>query len=55
MKLHPDIIVHLIEYVPVYGRWDDLFETLYYPEILEQVCTALRNGDSLACKWAPRK
>lgn len=45
----------LSKHVPTYGRYDDLYETLSHTHSLATIVDAIRSGDSLACKWAPRK
>lgn len=40
-----------------YGRWDDLLvlvDTKLEKEALDEIATALRNGNGLAAKWMPR-
>lgn len=46
---------HLSKHVPTYGRYDDLYETLSHIESIATVVNAIRSGNTLACKWAPRK
>lgn len=55
---HPNVSVRLMHKLPLLGRWDDLFS---YTDsgnrklALEMFADALRSGDSLAAKWAPRE
>lgn len=55
---YPEVIRENIDLVPFYGRWDDLF-VIEQPRVrktaMEFYAVALRNGDGLASKWAPRK
>lgn len=48
----------LIPFVPVVGRWDDLFALVNTPleeDALSFYAAALQSGDGLAAKWAPRE
>lgn len=48
----------LIPFVPVVGRWDDLFALVNTPlesDALSFYVEALEAGDALAAKWAPRE
>ena len=48
----------LIPFVPVVGRWDDLFALVNTPleeDALSFYSDALQSGDALAAKWAPRE
>lgn len=52
-----DLAVALARKVPEIGRWDDVF-ALTGParvEGLKMFADAIRAGNGLACKWAPRK
>ena len=51
-KLRPNLGL-----IPFFGRWDDMLEFFGTPleeEALDLISSALREGDGLACKWAPR-
>jgi hypothetical protein len=49
----------LLSKVPEIGRWDDMLDVLQaghdFDYVLERYGAALRFGDRLAAKWAPRK
>jgi hypothetical protein len=47
-----------IQYIPLYGRWDDLLSlvgTRLEKQAFEFIQVSLSNGDGLAAKWMPRK
>lgn len=47
-----------ISSIPRYGRWDDLMALVDTPlesHAINYWAQAIRNGDPLACKWAPRE
>lgn len=54
----PDTVISLLGVVAEYGRWDDLL-VFEQPRVasaaLSVYADALRRGDGLASKWAPRK
>jgi hypothetical protein len=55
---HPDVARAFIKFVPVYGRFDDVFEGIDTPietDVLDFYAEALEAGDALAGKWAPRE
>jgi hypothetical protein len=55
---NPVLAGRLMPKVPLLGRWDDLFvytDPINRRKALEMYADALRNGDSLASKWAPRE
>ena len=55
---NPDLAGRLMHKVPFLGRWDDLFvytDPINSRKALEMYADALRNGDGLAAKWAPRE
>jgi hypothetical protein len=55
---NPDLAGKLMHKVPFLGRWDDLFayqDPINRRKALEMYADALRNGDGLAAKWAPRE
>lgn len=57
-KHHPDALAKLIQFVPEFGRWDDLlgFKTTKFKEIAYGVITlALNDQNQLCAKWCPRK
>lgn len=57
-KHHPDTLAKLIQFVPEFGRWDDLlvFKTAKFKEIAYGVITlALKDQNQLCAKWCPRK
>jgi hypothetical protein len=60
---HPERIEHLLEYLPEYGRYDDLFElfdtqletkvmALIRKQLMEDM-SSQKNGISLIAKWLP--
>ncbi|MGL5921973.1 DUF2828 family protein [Chroococcidiopsis sp.] len=67
VKHHPSILPMILDLVPLYGRWDDLFAlegTAFYPDVLKLFSEQLKddldilntnpNGSiSLAAKWSP--
>jgi hypothetical protein len=55
---NPDLAGKLMHKVPLLGRWDDLFayaDPINRRKAFEMYADALRNGDGLAAKWAPRE
>ena len=55
---NPSMVKRLLPLVAEYGRWDDLlvFKTAeVQTEALNVYAQALRSGNGLAAKWAPRK
>jgi len=58
-KYDVDYLLRILHLVPVLGRWDDLFEVMNNEKsaraVLGLYAEALRNGDGLAAKWAPRE
>ena len=55
---NPAEAAKFMEKVPVIGRWDDLFayeDPINRRAALEFFAEALRNGNMLAAKWAPRE
>lgn len=55
---NPELAGRLMHKVPLLGRWDDLFayqDPINRRKALEMYADALRNGDGLAAKWAPRE
>lgn len=55
---NPTLAGRLMPKVPLLGRWDDLFvytDPINRRKALEMYADALRNGDGLASKWAPRE
>lgn len=57
-KHHPSTLETLIQFVPEFGRWDDLlvFNTNKFKEIAYGVITlALKDQNQLCAKWMPRK
>ncbi len=56
----PIVLERLIPYVPEYGRWDDLIESLpllspLFASAAKAMHSAIVGGNALAAKWAPRK
>ncbi len=57
-EIQRSVIQNNLQNIPYYGRWDDLFCLLDTPlerEALELYSNALKAGDALAAKWAPRE
>lgn len=57
-EFYPEIALQVLPYVPVYGRWDDLFVvfgTEVEPDALAFITEALNAGDKLCAKWMPRE
>jgi hypothetical protein len=55
---NPALAGKLMHKIPLLGRWDDLFayqDPINRRKALEMYADALRNGDGLAAKWAPRE
>ena len=55
---HPNIVRNLLQYVPVFGRWDDMFYFLGTPveeEAIGLLYHAILSGDKLAAKWTVRE
>ena len=55
---NPELAGRLMHKVPFLGRWDDLFvynDPINRRKALGMYADALRNGDGLAAKWAPRE
>jgi hypothetical protein len=55
---NPALAGRIMHKVPLLGRWDDLFvyqDPINRRKALEMYADALRNGDGLAAKWAPRE
>jgi len=54
----PSLSARVMHKVPLLGRWDDLFvyaDPINRRKALQMYADALRNGDGLAAKWAPRE
>lgn len=54
----PTLAGRLMHKIPLLGRWDDLFvyqDPINRRKALEMYADALRNGNGLAAKWAPRE
>ena len=59
-RRHPEVAAALVRAGAVqrFGRWDDMLHlqsAVVWPEVQEQVLTALRANDRLAAKWMPRQ
>lgn len=53
-----EVVSRIIQKVPEIGRWDDLLclqDTFAEEQAISSFGVALRQGDSLAAKWLPRK
>lgn len=57
-KYHTDALRKNVQYIPEYGRWDDVLELLETPlelEALRLIASGLQEGNGLCAKWMPRK
>lgn len=57
-KMNPTLAGSVMHKIPELGRWDDLFvyqNPLNRSRALEMYADALRDGNGLAFKWAPRE
>jgi hypothetical protein len=55
---HPEVAMKMVEHVPEYGRWDDLFVAFDTPvenTMLSFIYTNLLSGNKLLAKWMPRE
>lgn len=57
-KNHPKVLIRLLPYISEFGRWDDIL--IFEDKEVEAAALniyglALRSGNGLAAKWAPRK
>lgn len=55
---NPELAGDLMHKIPELGRWDDLFaytDPLNRQKAFQMYAEALRNGNALAAKWAPRE
>lgn len=55
---HAEALRANVQYIPEYGRWDDVLELLGTPlelEALRLVASGLHEGNGLCAKWMPRK
>ena len=58
-RTDPSVLGALIEYVPEFGRWDDLLvlniNSPTFREVASLLKASIENGNGLAAKWTPRK
>lgn len=57
-RTYPSVARELIQFIPQFGRWDDmicLFDTPVENEALQAISAALTAGDGLCAKWMPRE
>jgi hypothetical protein len=57
-KLHSSTAKSILEYIPEYGRWDDIFAfigTTIEDNALNLIVTGLNTKNGLCAKWVPRK
>lgn len=55
---NPEATLRVLQRVPELGRWDDVLafvDTAVGEQALDMYAVALRAGDALAAKWAPRE
>ena len=55
---HKEEFYKYLDKVPEFSRWDVLFDitaTSKDEKILDYICTEIKNGNALLCKWMPRK
>ena len=55
---NPSVLENVIQFIPTYGRWDDLhclFNTPLELKAIKLIVEGLENGSGLAAKWTPRK
>lgn len=55
---YPDLASYLVEFIPEYGRFDDLFEAVDTPvekAAFTLIFQEVFNGNKLAAKWMPRE
>jgi hypothetical protein len=55
---YPKQVYHLVQYIPEFGRWDDvleLFDTKLEPVALDLIYRGLRECNALCAKWMPRQ
>lgn len=54
-KYHREDLYQYLNYVPEFSRWDVLFDFVDDAKIMEYIITQFKEGNSLLCKWLPRK
>jgi hypothetical protein len=54
-KTSPEFIVDNAKALSELGYWKDLIPYLYLDGVVSVFAQAIKDGDRLACKWAPRK
>ena len=57
-EVHPEALRKNVQYIPEYGRWDDVLELIDTPlelEALRLVAAGLKDENGLCAKWMPRK
>jgi hypothetical protein len=55
---NPTVLENVIQFIPTYGRWDDLhclFNTTLELKAIKLIVEGLESGNGLAAKWTPRK
>ncbi len=56
---YPDVAVRLLKFIPVFGRWDDVWHTTVATKIesnaFDFILHAIKAGQALAAKWMPRE
>ena len=54
-KTSPDFISDNAVSLANLGYWKDLIHYFHIPKVVSTFAQAIKEGDRLACKWAPRK
>ena len=54
-KTSPDFIADNVKTIAELGYWKDLLPYFHIKEVIITFAQAIKDGDRLACKWAPRK
>lgn len=57
-EAHPESLLKNLEYIPEFGRWDDLLAlegTDLEGDAFSLISRAIEDGNGLAAKWMPRK
>ena len=54
-KTSPEFISDNAKVIADLGYWKDLLPYFHIPKVISVFAQAIKDGDRLACKWAPRK
>lgn len=52
---HKTDLLDYLDYVPEFSRWDVLFDFIDDDVVMNFIITKFKEGNSLLCKWLPRK